>query len=67
MKFKSSYFCNAPSLFKAVYTALEVNIYTRAANSVDFYMEFKFEFEFNLFYKFEFKSEFNIFIFASSS
>ena len=37
----------------------------RAANSVDFYIEFKFEF--SLFYEFEFKFEFNIFIFASSS
>ena len=32
-----------------------------AANSVDFYIEFKIEFEFSLFYEFEF----NIFIFAS--
>ena len=39
----------------------------RAANSVDFYIEFKFEFKFGLFYVFEFKFEFNIFIFASSS
>ena len=38
-------------------------IYTRAANSIDFYIECKFEFEFSLFYEFEF----NIFIFASSS
>ena len=36
---------------------------TRAANSVDFYIEFKFQFEFSLFYEFEC----NIFIFASSS
>ena len=40
---------------------------TRAANSVNFYIEFKFEFEFSLFYKFEFMFEFNIFIFSSSS
>ena len=40
-----------------------VNLYacTRAANSVKFFIEFKFEFSF--FYKFEL----NIFIFASSS
>ena len=38
---------------------------TRAANSVDFYIEFKFEF--SLFHEFEFNFEFNIFIFASSS
>ena len=37
----------------------------RAANSVDFFIEFKFEFEFSLFYEFKFK--FSIFIFASSS
>ena len=37
----------------------------RAANSVDFYVEFKFEF--SLFCEFEFKFKFNIFIFASSS
>ena len=36
---------------------------SKAANSVDFYIDFKFEFKFSLFYKFEF----NIFIFASSS
>ena len=30
------------------------SVVTRAANSVDFYIEFKFEFEFSLFYKFEF-------------
>ena len=36
---------------------------TRAANSVDFYIEFKFEFKFSSFYKFEF----NIFVFVSSS
>ena len=34
---------------------------SRAANSVDFYIEFKFEFQFSLLY------EFNIFIFASCS
>ena len=36
-------------------------VVTRAANSVDFYIEFKFKF--SSFYEFEF----NIFIFASSS
>ena len=41
-------------------------ICNRAANSVDFYIEFKFDFEFSLFYEFEFKFEFDIFIFASS-
>ena len=35
-------------------------VLTRAANSVDFYIEF------SLFYEFEFKFEFKIFIFASS-
>ena len=42
-------------------------IQIRAANSVDFCIEFKFEFELSLFREFEFKFEFNIFIFASSS
>ena len=35
-----------------------------SANSVEFYIEFKFEF--SLFYEFEFRFEFNIFISASS-
>ena len=39
----------------------------RAANSVDFYIEFTLEFEFSSFYEFEFKFEFkfNILIYAS--
>ena len=41
---------------------LKIEITGRAANSVDFYIEFKFEFELSSFYVFEF----NILIFASS-
>ena len=36
-------------------------------NSVDFCIEFKFEFKFSLFYEFKFKFEFNVFIFESLS
>ena len=39
------------------------SVFTRAANSVDFYIEFKFKFEFSLFYEFEF----DFFIFAGSN
>ena len=46
--------------FRMLHTSLGE---TRAANSVDFYKEFKFESKFSLFYEFEF----DIFISASSS
>ena len=56
-------FCHALILRNGRVTAIKTLALTRAANSVDFYIEVKFEFEFSLFYELEFK----IFIFASSS
>ena len=51
--------------------SLGLSLESRAANSVDFCIEFKLKFEFSLFYEFEFslfyEFEFDIFIFASSS
>ena len=50
---------------RSIDTWLNYSVSTRAANSVNFFIEFKFAFEFSLFY--EFKFELSIFIFASSS
>ena len=48
---------------KEMYDGVTTTVRSRAANLVDFCIEFKFEFEFSLFCEFKF----DIFIFASSS